>query len=101
MSEQRLIDANAADVERICCYYGDCCRIEDVQEWLDEQPTIDAVPVVHARWVRKDETQVMFDVEWQCSKCGCEISTTGIYTPMVAGWHFCPNCGAKMDGGVK
>lgn len=45
----RLIDADAADVERICCYYGDNCRIEDVLEWLDDQPTVDAVPVVRCK----------------------------------------------------
>ena len=37
----RLIDADKADVERISCFYGSECRIADVQEWLDEQPTVD------------------------------------------------------------
>ena len=37
----RLIDADKADVERINCFYGSECRIADVQEWLDEQPTVD------------------------------------------------------------
>lgn len=45
-NEKRLIDANAADVEEISCYYGSNCNIENVQSWLDEQPTIDAVEVV-------------------------------------------------------
>lgn len=42
-NKMRLIDANKADVEYISCYYGDHCYIDDVQEWLDEQPTIDAI----------------------------------------------------------
>lgn len=42
----RLIDADKADVENIYCYYGSNCYVEDVQAWLDEQPTVDAVPVV-------------------------------------------------------
>lgn len=96
----RLIDADAADVERICCYYGDNCRIEDVQEWLDDQYTVDAVPVVHARWDRKDERQVMFNIVWRCSECGSEITTDGIYKPFGLGWRHCYNCGAKMDGGA-
>lgn len=37
----RYIDAEKADVESISCFYGSECRIEDVQEWLDEQPTAD------------------------------------------------------------
>lgn len=43
-SEVRLIDANAADVVRIDCFYSDQCRLEKVQEWLDDQPTLKAVP---------------------------------------------------------
>lgn len=45
----RLINADAADVERICCCYGDCCHLDAVQEWLDDQPTIDAEPVVRCK----------------------------------------------------
>lgn len=45
----RLIDADEANVDRICCYYGGSCDIEDVQEWLDDQPTIDAEPVVRCK----------------------------------------------------
>jgi hypothetical protein len=44
---KRLIDANAADVDRIYCFYGSHCTLEDVQQWLDERPTVDAVEVVH------------------------------------------------------
>lgn len=40
----RYIDADKADVEQIACFYGAECRLEDVQEWLDEQPTADVVP---------------------------------------------------------
>lgn len=36
----RLIDADKLDVERIDCFYGSECRLKDVQEWLDEQPTV-------------------------------------------------------------
>lgn len=36
----RLIDVDKADVERIDCFYGGECRLEDVQEWLNEQPTV-------------------------------------------------------------
>lgn len=36
----RLIDADKADVERISCFYDSEFRLQDVQEWLDEQPTV-------------------------------------------------------------
>ena len=46
---KRLIDANAADVERIYCTYGAYCTLEDVQQWLDERPTVDALEVIRCR----------------------------------------------------
>ena len=44
-NEKRFIDANAADVNEIPCYYDEYCTTEDVQHWLNEQPTVDAVEV--------------------------------------------------------
>lgn len=38
----RLIDADKADIERIPCFYSTECDLMDVQEWLNEQPTVDA-----------------------------------------------------------
>lgn len=85
----RLIDADAADVERICCYYGDNCRIEDVQEWLDEQPAIDAVPVVHARWIEPCINKYGHPCH-HCSACRFKASQKDR--------NYCPNCGAMMRG---
>jgi hypothetical protein len=61
---------------------------------IDETPTVDAVPVVHGRWIptyhtyynRAGEYQIAD--EWHCSNCG-------IYSKDE--WHYCPNCGARMD----
>jgi membrane protease subunit (stomatin/prohibitin family) len=84
----RLIDADAADVERIMCYYSDSCRIEDVQEWLDDQPTIDAAPVRRGEWKHTEHNKYVV-----CSHCGIDRN---IYTQ--GSWNFCPNCGADMRG---
>lgn len=91
----RLIDANAADVERIPCFYGDACHSDDVQSWLDEQPTIDAVPVVHARWVPNHGSYGTP----HCSNCKWRIPYSEDST--LDARSFCPNCGAIMDGGAK
>jgi hypothetical protein len=40
----RYIDADKADIERIYNIHGEC-YIEDVKDWLDEQPTADVVEV--------------------------------------------------------
>lgn len=89
----RLIDADKADVNFINTYYSDHCRTDDVQEWLDEQPTIDAEPVKHGEWVSSRFNATYGEYEEQCSCC--------------KGWSleydkpYCPNCGAKMDGGKE
>ena len=54
--DKRLIDANAANVDEISCYYGDHCYLEDVKEWLDEQPTVDAVEVIRCRDCQMEST---------------------------------------------
>lgn len=49
-------------------------------------PTADVEPMVHGEWVYDE-----FDIP-HCSECGHEVMPN-LISP------FCPNCGAKMDGG--
>ena len=84
----RPIDADAMDVENIYCYYSDHCRSEDVQEWVDEQPTLDLEPVRHGRW--KERPRVWGMVK----ECSVYHQT---HTVPPGTHHYCPNCGAKMD----
>lgn len=90
----RPIDADALDVEQINCYYGDHCRTEDVQEWLEEAPTIDYAPVIHARWEKQLRGVV------RCSYCdrGYRITNGGAN---VLNFAYCPNCGARMKEAGK
>lgn len=65
-----------------------------VQQNIKDATTIDAEPVRHVRW----ETE-MDDMGWlkhTCPICGY-VKRTDIHVSL--GWHYCPNCGAKMDGG--
>ena len=57
-----------------------------VLESIDQQPTIEAEPVRHGRWIKN---------EWilnrvTCSECKC-------YFDSLESDLYCPNCGAKMD----
>lgn len=99
----RLIDADAA-YERA---QADSRRggLEDwefdmIVNLLDSAPTVDAVPVVHGRWDGEGDGladgEIVLDV-WYCSKCGYCIDD-GTDDPCVLP-NYCPNCGAKMDGG--
>lgn len=59
---------------------------------INSIPAADVAPVVHGRW-NADET---------CSLCG-EKSTEGLDATKWDYWlpSYCPNCGAKMDGGEE
>lgn len=61
---------------------------------IDEQPSVDAVPVVHGRW------------EWLGPYRGVDdgwIGTCSVCKQRVRFFEkdYCPNCGAKMDLEVK
>ena len=95
----RLIDADALKESVHVHDYvlKDCLNSTDkgmftvgIMQAIDEQPTVDAVPVRHGMWTRHilgstggNGTTVM-----QCSEC--ESMT-------ISRFRYCPNCGARMD----
>ena len=58
-------------------------------ELVKEAPAVDAVPVVHGRW------NLIFRGNYECSVCGC----IPYYAGNINTLNYCPNCGAKLDGG--
>ncbi len=95
----RLIDANALisqypkNVFTAQIDYAQGMR--DVIDDIQNAPTVDAVEVVHGRWEFSHTTTVeKYDVV-KCSNCGHEAFAIANY---VKYGHYCPNCGAKMDG---
>ena len=80
----RLIDADEVLKYK---YTPDDCLYEVVEvDDILEAPTVDAVPVVHGRWVKS-----IFAADYyKCSEC-CAVWSRR--------FKFCPNCGVKMDGG--
>ena len=54
----------------------------------------DVAPVRHGHWIDKGEYGV-------CTECGGRSGTQydGV-EPIPLMTQFCPNCGAKMDGGI-
>lgn len=58
-------------------------------------PAADVAPVVHGRWTFEPETENTLSMT-KCNVCGwwtLDPSVDGVY-------KYCPNCGAKMDGGA-
>ena len=69
-------------------------------KWESIFTTSDFVEVVHGRWLTLEEYAEKISADptgyaggWRfCSEC--EQPMRELY-----GWAYCPNCGAKMDGG--
>lgn len=91
----RLIDVDALKVDygmaedckdcktgyRSCDFDRNYSKM-DFCGWLDEAPTVDAVPVRHGHWVYTPTSPFGFT----CSECGIEMCR----------FNYCPNCGADM-----
>lgn len=57
-------------------------------EAVDRLPPADVAPVRHGRWEEIRDAYGKLE-GWLC-KCGREVKSKD---------NYCPNCGAKMDGG--
>lgn len=61
---------------------------------IEHCPTVDAEPVRHAKWEYKCYPTIWYGPgeppEWVCSECQDRAYDT---------YDYCPNCGARMDGG--
>ena len=64
---------------------------------LHDMPTVDLVPLVHGRWIEREDP--MLDTYYTCSVCKEDfyIETTGDTVKDLFMYTYCPNCGAKMD----
>lgn len=95
----RLIDADA--IKYTMLYKENWLKGTGVEKqgvWkedIDAMPTVDAEPVRHGKWEPLTFTNAGNEeyTMHRCSECGLTI---------VTGWyHYCPNCGARMDKGRK
>ena len=93
----RLIDADAL-VEK-AYWHGEHPSVDDLfaegvdavdVSDIDNAPTIEAEPVRHGYWMCGD----YYDIGDVCSECDWD----SLISP--CDYRYCPNCGAKMDGGA-
>ena len=78
----RLIDADNLKIPSDAQYKASVKRV------VAQQPTVEAVPVVHGEW------RHIGGDEWCCSECGNVISTEGSWEKPTG--KFCEECGADM-----
>ena len=80
------------------CEYDRIYSKMDFCGWLDDAPTVDAVPVVHGHWIKKrywsDGVGMgeSYGYWYACSECDHEVR--GDYGS--CGDRFCSKCGARM-----
>lgn len=66
-------------------------------------PTIEADPVKHGKWLDCDYKKLEHGFVETYPNAGmcCSNCRTGFKKEIVEGFIFCPNCGARMEGGVS
>ena len=80
----------------------ECTILGEVIDMLRDEPAVDAVEVVHGRWIHCQGKSNL----WYCSECGEKI----LYNPTRRTYNiekrpvhevnkYCRGCGAIMDGG--
>lgn len=81
----RLIDADA--LKKHYAWWDDD-RQKLFDSIVDSQPTVDAEPVRHGKWIDRNGAIVApFWERYECSECGARSDNS----------NYCPNCGARMD----
>ena len=60
---------------------------------LNQFPAADVTPVQHARWERVIPSK-------SAAKWSTRVSCSNCHSAGYAHHKYCPNCGAKMDGGA-
>ena len=87
MPERKLIYADTV-VEKLSelILLGDHEK-KVLESFVETCLAVDAEPVVHGRWTYTDGD---YEVYMNCSECGWDDDFRT---------NYCPNCGAKMDGG--
>ena len=81
-----------------CIHFDVCYKIEHFGRDLEGTSPCeqfinkDVAPVRHGHWV-KEKSDVL--IHWHCSVC------KNCYYLDEPNANYCPNCGAKMDGGEQ
>lgn len=80
-------------IKEICkrtCTPGVLCPdayCKEVKEWITDDMVVDAVPVVHRRWIRVVDNNGQHQVCEFCGEWKYHINQ-----------KFCGECGARLDG---
>lgn len=97
----RLIDADVIKIPK--GFFEKVDNVPKFYDWLDDQPTIEAEPVKHGKWVKMSDADGYY---YACSECGEELYREWTFDrefdlfpkkKTIDKTRYCPNCGAKME----
>lgn len=73
-------------------------NLKNMKESLQDAQTVDAVQVVHGRWLTWEEK---FPGRTPRKKSGLGVFCSACHNHADNMFNYCPNCGAKMDADTK
>lgn len=95
--------------ELVSCTFTGKHRLFNDGQYIDDCPLVevssaDVAEVKHGEWIEKetfyDENADVIS-DWQSARCSvCNTYHTTPYSYYFTDYNFCPNCGARMDGGT-
>ena len=91
---RRITEIHCAECDS---YNGVRCRacwVDDTLDYIDSEPAADVAEVVHGRWIHTDLAAHWLGKD-ECSECTYHEKDRSD----LSHFNYCPNCGAKMDGG--
>ena len=80
------------------CYRREVCN--DIEEHIRKLGCMDFVARADVQEIKHGEWKLCYE-DWRMQIAGDECSACGFqhYGTCISHYHYCPNCGAKMDGG--
>lgn len=70
-----------------------------LHEIIDNEPTVEAMPLKHAHWIKFGGRGSEYSDRWQCSNC--ERTARSETWSKTCGYALCPHCGAWMSEDMK
>lgn len=64
----------------------------EIEAMLENLPAADVEPVRHGEWIEDHDYL-------KCPECSVMVKRDFTFFD-IGNWNYCPNCGAKMDGGA-
>lgn len=86
------------------CLYGKICYrrevCNDIEEHIRKLGCMDFIARADVQEIKHGEWKLCYE-DWRMQIAGDECSACGFqhYGTCISHYHYCPNCGAKMDGG--